>query len=430
MPRLTKRVVDAAEAGPSQAIIWDSEVKGFGLRIMPSGVKSYVLQYRVTGGRSRRYTIGKHGSPWTVEEARRKAAELLHEIGRGGDPLEAKAEARAALTVADLVDLYLAEGPAAKPNKKASSWETDASNLRRHVLPLMGKKPMKAVTSADVARLQADVAAGKTAADVKTGWRGRARVRGGKGIASRAVAALGAAYTFAMDRELVEKNPARGVKLLKGETMERFLSEREVAAIGDALIEMEDEARLHPRMAAAIRLLMLTGCRKGEILGLQWAWIDWGRGLIRLPDSKTGAKTVPLPLPAVEILKAIDRKDGNPHVLRAIRGSEDGPLVGLQSAWEAVRVRATELARQRATEAAEDVSLAPDLTDVRIHDLRHSYASFAVADGAPLYLVGKVLGHKQARTTEGYAHLSDDPLKAVAERTAARIAGALKGKQP
>lgn len=426
MPKLTKRIVDAVEPSDRDAFLWDSEVKGFGLKATPTGAKSYVLQYRTPEGRSRRFTIGKHGSPWTCEEARKRAVDLLRGLADGVDPLQAKTEARSVLTVKELAELYLAEGPAEKPNKKASSWETDASNFRRHIIPLLGVRSIKSITPSDISKLQADVAAGKTATDVRTGWRGRARVRGGKGIASRAVAAIGAAYTFAVGRGLVSANPARGVKLLKGEKKERFLSEREVAALADALTVMEEEVKLHPRMATAIRLLMLTGCRKGEILGLQWSWIDFERGIIRLPDSKTGAKVVPLPPPALEILAGLAWVKGNPHVLPAIRGDEKGPLNGLQSAWESVRRRATALARQRAEEAGEPLEHSPDLTGVRLHDLRHSYASFAVADGATLFLVGKVLGHRQARTTEVYAHLRDDPLKAVADRTAKKIADAMR----
>jgi integrase len=423
MPKLTKRVVDTTVAADNRDIfVWDSEVKGFGLKVTPSGAKIYVLQYRTSEGRSRRYTIGKHGSPWTCEEARGKAIELLRQLAAGIDPLEAKAMAKAITTVEELVELYLTEGPAEKPNKKQSSWDTDASNLRRHVIPLLGRKSIKSLTPSDISKFQADVTAGKTATNVKTGWRGRAVVRGGKGIAARSVTILAAMLQFAVGRKLLAENPAKGVKTAKGEKKERFLVDREVVALADALTVMEDECSISSTAATAVRLLLLTGCRKSEILTLQWDWVDFDRGCLRLPDSKTGAKVVPLASAALAILADLDRT--SPFVLPSDRG--DGHFIGLQRVWERVRVRATALARQRAAEAGEPIASAPDLTNVRLHDLRHSFASFAVADGATLFMVGKVLGHKQSRTTEIYAHLADDPLRAVADRTASKISDAMK----
>jgi Arm DNA-binding domain len=160
MPKISKRVVDAADrpTNADRTFVWDSEVKGFGLMVTARGAKSYVVQYRTPEGRSRRITIGRHGSPWTPEDARQKAIGMLRNAHQGFDPLEAKAEARAALTIAELADLYLSEGVAEKPNKKASSWETDRSNIVRHIKPLIGSKIAKSLTKADVSRFQADVA--------------------------------------------------------------------------------------------------------------------------------------------------------------------------------------------------------------------------------------------------------------------------------
>jgi integrase len=254
-----------------------------------------------------------------------------------------------------------------------------------------------------VARFQSDVASGRTAADEKTGFRGRAIVKGGKGTAARSLAVLAAMLQFGAGRDLLPSNPARGVKLYKGEKKERFLSEAEVSRLADTLAAMEAEHVLNPKAAAAIRLLLLTGCRKGEILSLRWDFVDFGRGCLCLPDTKAGARTIPLAAPALEILAGLPRT--SEWVLPAAKGN--GHYVGLGKAWERVRREA-------------------GLNGLRTHDLRHSFASFAVADGATLYLVGKVLGHRQARTTEVYAHLRDDPVRAVADRTAARIAAAMQ----
>lgn len=196
-------------------------------------------------------------------------------------------------------------------------------------------------------------------------------------------------------------------------------------------------------MADTVRLLILTGCRKSEILSLRWDYVDWEVGCLRLPDSKTGAKTVPLADAAVELLRrrwdegrppersrghnsgdTLAAAERSPFVLPALKG--DGHFVGLPNLWAKVKVRADEILRQKAAEAGKDPRDVRSLLHVRLHDLRHSFASFAIAGGASLFMVGKVLGHKQARTTEIYAHLSDDPLKQLANRTAARLSEAMR----
>jgi integrase len=407
MPRITKRSVDAALPNPAggDTFFWDSDVKGFGLRMKPSGVKSYVLKYRI-GRRTRRLTIGKHGSPWTPEQARERAGELLRAVYDGRDPATEKAEARRDLTITELSDVYLDDGPAAKPNKKPSSWITDRSNIERHIKPLLGQKMLKSLTQAEVAKFQADVAAGKNTTDVRTKKRGRARVRGGKGTAARSLAVLGAMLEFGLGRGLIPANPARGVPLLKGEKKERFLSGPELTRLADTITSMERGGIVSSTAATAVRLLLLTGCRKTEILSLEWDWIDTERRCLRLPDSKTGAKVVPLAMAAMELLNGVSREPDAVFVLPAATGRSH--YVGLQKDWERIRARA-------------------DLNGLRLHDLRHSFASFAVAGGHSLFLVGKVLGHKQARTTEGYAHLTADPVLAVADTTAARIVEAMGG---
>jgi integrase len=408
VPKLTKRTVDAAAPAldGSRRFVWDSDLKGFGLLVTPAGAKSYVVQYRTEHGRSRRLTIGRHGSPWTPEKARERAEELLRDVAVGADPMERRREARKAETVSELIDLYLEKGPAANTKKKASSWAADRSNLMRHVKPLLGSKVVASLTKEDIEDFQRDVAAGKTAADVKTKARGRAIVSGGKGTAARSTAVLGAMLAFAVERRMIPKNPAAKVTLYEGAKKERFLTGTEAATLSSTMVTMVAAGELNPTAAAAIRLLLLTGCRKSEVLTLKWSYVDLEGGRLNLPDSKTGAKSVPLGAPALSLLGGIERTASG-YVFPAARGA--GHFTGVQKAWEAVRKRA-------------------GLGDVRIHDLRHSFASFAVAGGASLYLVGKVLGHAQAKTTQKYAHLADDPLRAVADATAGKIAGAMAPK--
>jgi len=402
MPRITKQFVDRAVATDGRrALFWDEALKGFGLLVLPSGVKTYVANYRING-RLQRQAIAR-SNVLTPDQARDRARKILGAVADGKDPVaERRAEAVAGITVAELADLYLGEGPADKPNKKPSSWTTDKSNIERHIKPLLGDRPARQLAQDQIAKFQADVAAGRNKVDVKTRKRGRAIVSGGKGTAARSLAVLGAMLEFGVKRKFIPANPARGVPLLKLQPKERFLSEAEVARLADTLSTMETAGELSRTAATAIRLLLLTGCRKSEILGLKWDWLDIERSSLHLPESKTGAKTVPLGSAALEILAALGRR--SEFVLPAAKGQ--GHYTGLQKDWERVRARA-------------------ELPGLRIHDLRHSFASFAIAGGVSLHITGKVLGHKQARTTEGYAHLADDPLKQAAEQTSRRIARAM-----
>ncbi|MGF1641267.1 MAG: tyrosine-type recombinase/integrase [Rhodospirillales bacterium] len=403
MATLTKKSVDAAAADPArERFLWDDRLRGFGLRVKPSGAKSLVIQYRNAHGQSRRLTICRVGE-MTPDQARERARALIAAVRDGEDPAADRRAAREAATVADLVDTYLRDGPAANPGKKQSSWRTDESNLRRHVVPLLGTRPVATLTRADIERFQADVAAGKSAAKLRTKARGVARVAGGSGTAGRTLAVLAAMLNFAVDRGLIATNVARGVRRPPQRLRERFLSEAEVARLAATIAEMEAAGDVNGTVAAAIRLLMLTGARKGEVLALRWSEVDFERGVLRLPDSKTGAKVIPLGAPALELLAGLPRNGE-----RVFPGWIHGSAATIpHKAWRLIVERA-------------------ELSGLRIHDLRHSFASFAVASGESLFLVGKVLGHRQSRTTEGYAHLSNDPLRAVADRTGRRIADAMR----
>ena len=396
--KITKRTVDASQSRTRDAFIWDTETKGFGLKVTPAGNRVYVVQARLNG-RPVRCTIGKHGAPWTPDMAREEAVQKLGQIAAGINPNEARAEARRDLSLAELCDLYFSEGC---NRKKRTTLTTERGQIERHIKPLLGKRRLKDLSRGDIERFIANVAAGKTAIDERTGPRGRAIVKGGKGAANRTFDLLASMLTFAVERGLRGDNPARGIKKYRLQSRERFLSGRELAALGEALTaaERDGENRFG---VAAIRLLILTGARKTEILTSKWDYLDVERCCLRLPDSKTGAKAIPLGAAALDLLAEIPRIECNPFIIPSASG---GHFVGLHRIWDRIRRRA-------------------GLEDVRLHDLRHSFASIAVAGGDSLYLVGKVLGHQQARTTERYAHLADDPLRAVADRTASAIAAAM-----
>ena len=395
--KITKRAVEAIPVGDRDSYLWDTELKGFIVKVTPQGRRVYLVRYRV-GQRTRRVTIGPHGSPWTADLARHEAKRLLGVVATGGDPAEEKTKARQESTVADLCDLYLEEGIA---TKKASTIATDRGRIARHIKPLLGQRKLSDVTRADVERFMSDVAAGKTAVEERTGFRGVARVTGGKGTAARTVGLLGSIFSFAERRGLVPSNPTRGVKRFKDKKCQRFLSPAEMAKLGDVLAKAEKDGT-NVFGVAAIRLLALTGCRKGEILSLRWDYVDWDRNLLILPDSKTGAKVVRLGAPAKQVLSALPRFDDNPWVLPSTKVQGDH-YKGLQKLWQDLRARA-------------------GLADVRLHDMRHSFASVAAGRGDSLLMIAALLGHKHTATTERYAHLLDDPQQAAADGIAKEIA--------
>jgi len=411
--KLTKRVIEALPV-PAEGFVdtFDKELRGFHVRVFASGRRTYRLKYSVRG-RQRVATIGEHGSSWTAEQARAEAEALRMIADRRRDPIEerrlaerAEAEARRRdITLAQLIERWLSEGRSANPAKRESSWATDARKLRRHVLPLLGTIDVQNLTKGDIEQAQAKVAAGATRLDEKTGRvRGRAIVRGGRGAARSAVMSLSACLSWAVDQEILASNPALRVKKEKPRRRERFLSDLEAARLLDTIFKMERDRQLSPSFGDMIRMLLLTGARKTEMQALSWSEVDLGRKSILLPRerSKTGEKIIPLSAPAIALLSKRQPQSG--YVFPSPADTSK-PAEGVQKAWERVRAQA-------------------NLPDVRLHDLRHSFASFAVAGGASMPLIAKVLGHSQTATTERYAHLGADPMREVAEQVGRRIAAA------
>ncbi len=423
--RLTKDLVDDLPKRATDYVAWCGDLPGFGCRVRPTGAKSFIAQYRV-GGRNtpvRKVTLGAFGK-LTVEEARKAARKVLAKAELGTDEAGDRAKKRAELTVTQLCDEYLADGCGLK---KASTLASDRGRIERHIKPLLGRKRIGDVTRADIERFMRDVAAGKTAADVKTGKHGRAIVRGGKGTATRTVRLLGGLFSYAVSCGYIATNPRLGVKVFADGKGERFLSVAELGKLGDALREAEtlglpwkldaekkakhrpskEENRrevISPYAVAAIRLMMLTGCRAGEVLGLKWSEVDFDNGLLNLPDSKTGAKKVLLGAPALEVLANLPRL-GEFVIAGA---TADKPRSDIKRPWARVTAHA-------------------GLPDLRLHDLRHSYASVGAAAGMGLGMVGKLLGHASPTTTARYSHFADDPLRRASESIASAIAGAMNG---
>ena len=426
--KLTQRIVGSVEAGRRDLFVWDAEVPGFGLKVTPTGKRVYILQY-TAAGRTRRYTIGRHDVDYAPGAARQEAKRLRGVIAQGGDPAGARARQRAVPDLTAFAERYLAEH--AELKKKPVSVRDDRQNLRNHILPRLGKIRISDLTRADVQRLHAAMKDKPIAAN-------------------RCLALLSKMCNLAELWGLRPEfsNPTRHIGKYRETKRERFLSEVELACLGETLSAAQGD---EPAPAlAAVRLLIFTGCRLGEVLTLRWDYVDFERACLRLPDSKTGAKLVPLGAPALEILAALPRVQDNPHVLPG--RVEGGHFIGLQHVWQRLRKAATVrlwarqedarvaamVARQRdqlgrepswdecrrAARAAK-LALPTGMADVRLHDLRHSFASVGVGLGEGLVVIGALLGHASPATTKRYAHLSTDPLRAAADQIASHIAATM-----
>jgi integrase len=396
------RVVDALR--PDE-IVWDSIVRGFGLRCQRAK-KVYILKATV-GGRQRWFSIGEHGAPWTPETARAKAQILWGKI-RDGEDLAAMREARKHRpTMSDLCTRYLEDH--AREHKKASSAHLDERNIENHIRRLSGDRYVDEIARADVDRFKRAIREGKTrtpGASRRTSFRGGKVVAGGAIVANRCLALLSKMFNLAevWGWRPEQSNPVRHIEKYKEARRERYLSGEEFARLGDALETLSGEGTESPFAIAAIRLLILTGARLGEILTLRWEYVQFDENLLKLPDSKTGRKTIWLNPPAIEILRSIPRIEGNPFVI--IGDRQGAHLVNIRKTWQRVCKRA-------------------GVRDARIHDLRHTFASVAVASGVGLYLTGKILGHLRNSTTERYAHLADDPVREANDLVGARIEDAM-----
>jgi integrase len=403
----TKRSVDAAPPKPRRYVLWDEELKGFGLRVQKSGVKSFVLRYRPGGGRKapiRQIVLGRYGV-LTVDEARKLAKQNLGQVVEGSDPAQRRHSQRKQMTIAELCDLYFAEGTA---TKKASTLKIDEGRIKRHIKPMLGNVQIGALRKVDVEKFMRDIADGKTAGTIKTKPRGKALVRGGKGTATKCVSLLGAMYTFALERELVLFSPVRGVKKFPDNKNQNYLSLDDLKRLGDVLTHIRDEGG-SPTGVACLWLLALCGARKGEVVGLKWKEVDFDNSCLCLEDSKTGAKIIPLGHAAIELLAEQSRLQDVPWVFPSDRAAGETHYQGIEKIWKKVRQKL-------------------DMPQLRIHDLRHSFAAVGATHGQSLPIIGAILGHREVSTTQRYAHLADMPVKKATDDITKLIALAMAGK--
>lgn len=380
--RITKRAVDGLALGEQ---LWDAELRGFGVR-RQKGRPYYFVSYRAAG-RRRWITLGPHG-PLTPESARKEALKVLGDVARGGDPAAHRDSDRAAGNVENLAARFLKDY-AAQHNKKSSAREYERL-ARLHIVPALGSLRINDVTPADIDRWHANFKTNPVAGN-------------------RALALLKHMFNLAERWGLrTLTNPARQIDMFPERPRERLITAAELARLGTALENAQSNNTEHPSVVACIKLLILTGARLSEVLKLKWEHVDFERSVLRLPDSKTGAKTIPLGAPALKVLSGLfERKQGD-FVCPGHR--PDTHFVGIQRPWRRIRNTA-------------------GLPDLRIHDLRHGFASMAAMSGDSLFLIGKILGHKQSSTTERYAHLQDDPVRAVADRTAQKLSAALEASE-
>jgi integrase len=389
--RLTQAFVDSQAADGRDRIIFDSQLPGLGLRVTPTGTKIFVAQARVSGCK-RRITVG-FASELTLAKARAEAAHALMAMRNGVDPTaDRKARLRAAAakgaTLRQLAETWSADflRPKLKP-RTAFDYE---QILGKHILPRLGNLTVAEIDREHIERLHVDM--GKTPRR-----------------ANYTIAVVRALLSFAIKRGLrpPASNPASGIKLYREQVRERFLSESEMGAAAEAIARIEQEGKVGPFGAAGLRLALFTGARSGEITAIQWDHIDWQRKLVRLPDSKANEpRTIHLSEAAIEVLKTVPRV--GPYV---IAGNAPGTSYkNLSRAWTVARAYA-------------------DLQGVRLHDLRHSYASLAAGRGVPLQMIGKLLGHKVPATTARYAHLARDAAAAVNDELGAVMQAAI-AKEP
>lgn len=433
MPKLTKQHVESLQPGNDYYIEWDSKITGFGVRVSPKGRKTYILKYRSEDGRQKRPRIGVHGNI-TCKQARDIAEDWHAERAKGGDPADERSELRSSPTVSELCDRFMNEH--VRVHKKPRGIELDDLYIRKYIKPVIGTRKAISIEKQDIQQFHLSL-------------------RDMPAQANRMLATLSKMFNLAEEWGYRKRNtnPVEGIKKYKETKRERFLSNEELNALGETLEKAESEGKVLPHFAALIRLLLLTGARRGEIMHAKWEWVHPEAGLLILPDSKTGKKVIHLSASALEVLNNLERIKGNPYIIAG--GNKGEPLKSPKKAWTYIRKRTTvELLRgdedygplireleeangktpkyetlcEKALEKGiiDNMDQKPvGITDVRMHDLRHTYASICVNQGMTLQMVSKLLGHSSVKMSERYAHLAQDPVKQAASEAGDQIANVI-----
>lgn len=433
MAKLSIRKIDTeiakAKRDGREIRLWDDEPKGMGLRIKPSGTATFFVQFRSPETFKKvRHTIDQYGKV-TLDQARKKAKSLLGEIADGADPNLAKKEARRiaseSITLSNLCDDYLQDAKdgivtyRGKP-KKASTIAVDEGRIERHIKPTLGDKLTKDITKAEVERAMHDIRLGKTAVDEKTdNARGRARVTGGPGTASRTIQLLGAIFSYAIKHGVRPDNPVSGIERPPPGKRNRSLSPEEYEALGKSLDELHGQAGVNELPLYALRILALTGCRKGEIVGLKKIEIDDRSGCFRFEDTKTGQQNRPVGRAALDILRQVPGKNSDyvfparPPKSKEKRGHRDQQIEN----------------HLDGKKAFGEIFKKANLEGVTAHILRHSYASVAHELGYSELMIAGLLGHSIGSVTGRYTHHVDHALVTAADRVSSVIDARMKGNK-
>ena len=387
--QLTQKRVDALKTpvDKGEVNLWDGSLTGFGVRALRSGGKNFSVKYRNKHGAPRRISLGNVAIR-PLAEAREEARQILAAVARGEDPSADRAESKKAVLVSELAERYLREH--ADAHKKKRSRDEDRRFLEKILLPRWGHKAVESITRKDAAKLHHEL-------------------RQTPITANRVLALVSKMFSLAEAWGLRPdaSNPCRHVRRNREDRRDRYLSNEELARLGVVLAEAEKNNTESPSVILALRLLLLTGARKTEVLDLRWDQVDIETGTLALSDSKTGKKRIVLGAAAREVLEHAPRLAGNPFVCFGKLSGQR--LVGLQKAWERIRKKA-------------------GIADVRIHDLRHSFGAVAASSGMSLVVIGGLLHHTQAATTLRYSHVQQDPLREAVELIDARIAAAMRAK--